>query len=233
MVVVCNEPPFVFLKTRKTAGTSIEMFLESAAGLKDEVAEVTHARVTPRGIVGKRLIPEAEETPDDATWFNHMPARTIRDGLGRDRWDRSLKFTAVRDPFARTVSQFNWRRLRRGLNRIADRDALQREMQKFLERGTFNDDTEVVTIDGRYVPDRTVRFERLADDMRGLCETLGLPFDPGHFPVTKSSEKVQAGHTVADHFTEASIRIVHERLRWIFDNFDYPDRPRTETKVSP
>ena len=58
MVAVSHSHKFIFLKTRKTAGTSIEMLLEPLCTEPNSVVTEERATsITRQGIVGRRLIP--------------------------------------------------------------------------------------------------------------------------------------------------------------------------------
>ena len=58
MTLVSHKHQFVFLKTRKTAGTSIEMLLEPFCAPPGHVpVERTEGMVTPHGVIGHRLQP--------------------------------------------------------------------------------------------------------------------------------------------------------------------------------
>lgn len=218
---------FIFLKTRKTAGTSVEMLLEPLCTPPGHVVqEVTEAVVSPSGIVGARLVAPA---PTRRTWYgkrlpvwrNHMTAKAIRDALGRRTWDRCVKISTVRNPFDRAVSQFHWNTRREGPRHPAE------AVDRFRDwvRGRWPDDFDVTHLRARYVIDRAIRFERLREDIEALAADLGLPVDLSSLPHAKSLGHARKGIAVADYYDAESVEIVRRRMRWVFDNHDYPETP--------
>ena len=76
-MLVSHKHRFIYLKTRKTGGTSTEMALEPfARGDEAPVTERTLAVVSDAGIVGSRM--EDRQAREEGTWRNHMTAREIR-----------------------------------------------------------------------------------------------------------------------------------------------------------
>ena len=102
-MLVSHRKNFIFTKTVKTAGTSVEAYFEKWC-MPDGEWQPLHVReeyVSDAGIIGKRA-----DKPSDATWYNHMSAYNIRHLLGDDAWREYFKFTAVRNPFDKLVSGF-------------------------------------------------------------------------------------------------------------------------------
>ena len=82
-MIVSHEHRFIFVKTRKTAGTSIEVFLSKFAG-DDAIVTPTIPAVEghqPRNYNPTRLAMISRLHLGREYW-NHMPARKIRARLG-------------------------------------------------------------------------------------------------------------------------------------------------------
>jgi Sulfotransferase family len=102
-----HEKKFIFLKTRKTAGTSVEIFFERFCLPLCQFQE-SHdidQKITDAGIVGGR----AEWFSKRPDFYNHMPASEIRNKLGREIFDTYYRFCTMRNPFDKVVSHFWWR----------------------------------------------------------------------------------------------------------------------------
>jgi hypothetical protein len=102
-MLVSHRKNFIFTKTVKTAGTSIESYFEQWC-MPDGQWHQSHAReehVSDAGIIGKR-----SGTPSDSTWYNHMSAYNICKLIGPDIWNSYFKFTVVRNPFEKVVSGY-------------------------------------------------------------------------------------------------------------------------------
>lgn len=217
MVLVSHTHQMIFLKTRKTAGTSVEMLLEAATGLgPDPALESRTAAVSDQGILGFRMLPRDERTELDRTWQPHTPARKLRKFLGREVWDKYLKITCVRNPFDRVISHFHWSRL---YATGPDREDSHANFAKFV-RDTWNDDRKVVMIGDTFAPDILIRYEHLAEDLNHLSARTGLSLDPSALPQTKVHRHKRLG-AIADYYTEELAQIVRTRLAWMFDAGGY------------
>ena len=102
-MLISHRKRFIFIKTVKTAGTSVESYFEKYCMPEGEWQEA-HTRdeyVSEEGIIGYRG-PDASSS----TWYNHMSAQKLLDLAGRDIWDSYFKFTVIRNPFDKLISAF-------------------------------------------------------------------------------------------------------------------------------
>ena len=220
MVLVLHSHEIVYLKTRKTAGTSVEMLLQSAGRLGEQpVRESTHAVLSDEGIVGMRKVHPKIRTPLDKIWNNHMPAARIRDELGAERWASYTKLACVRNPFDRVISQFHWRRS--GDANVSERDLVS-EFRDFAKTD-WADDNDVVLIDGAFVPDRLIRFEHLSDDLQSLSDATGLSLSIKELPHTKNRQSRRGDLTTGDYYDRRSADAVRTKMRWAFEHCGYAE----------
>src|SRR3954470_18982868 len=102
-MIVDHEHKFIFVKTRKTAGTSIEVFLAPLLrpdAIVTPVADVDHgarnfmdATRRYRSVVMGSRVWEMRRDVERQRWFyNHMPARLIRARLGKRIWNSYFTF---------------------------------------------------------------------------------------------------------------------------------------------
>lgn len=234
MVLVSFDKEFVFLKTRKTAGTTVEMCLEPAyAPSRGPVKEKTKSRVTKQGIVGSRL--SGLRHPkwlfrNSNRWRNHMPAEEVREAIGDDRFDRYTKITSVRNPFDRCVSLFHYRNpdLVRGGADFAEIHAAFRD---FILQVNWPGDVETTHVRGRFCVDRVIRFESLAEDIRAVAAEMGVQLQEGAVPHTKSTASARKAHATADYYDRETTEKVKSKMAWVFDHYGYPVTPE-EAKVA-
>jgi hypothetical protein len=212
MVLVSHTHQLIFLKTRKTAGTSVEMLLEAATGLgPNPPVESRASAVNDKGAVGFRMLPIERMTDQDRLWGPHTPARKLRRILGQDIWDRYLKVACVRNPFDRMISLFHWSQTYKP---AAERDESHDGFAAFM-RGNWQDDSKVVMIGDTFVPDILLHYETLKDDLNALAHRTGLDFDPDTLPHTKALAHKRLG-SLAEYFTDELVDIVRTRLNWMF-----------------
>ena len=107
-MLISHRKRFIYTKTVKTAGTSVESYFEPYC-MREGEWSFTHARpeyVSETGIIGIRSGEPLEL--QGATWWNHMPARTIRALIGEEIWNDYFKFCVVRNPFDAMVSAYRY-----------------------------------------------------------------------------------------------------------------------------
>lgn len=92
-MLISHRKKFIYTKTVKTAGTSVESYFEQYCMPEGEW-EFSHAReqyVREAGVIGYRGGDSAGKQ-----WFNHMPAVDIRDKTGNQIWDSYSACRSIR-----------------------------------------------------------------------------------------------------------------------------------------
>lgn len=181
-MIVSHKHRFIFLKTRKTAGTSVELALSRYCGPDDIITPVAAEDEVLRGRMGGRgpqnyALPLRMYAPRDwallalrgrrRVGYNHMPAPMVRRWVGEEVWKDYYKFTIERNPWDAAVSFYYWRT-------GSDRPAFP----EFVRSGALRElaeNSSIYSIEGEPVADRVCRFESLADDVREVGLELGLP----------------------------------------------------------
>lgn len=219
MVLVSHEKEFVFLKTRKTAGTSFEMMLEPwCAPPNHVVEEAAPEMVTEYGIVGARLTNKPGKKP---FWRNHIGAKHVAHYLGPERWDRYTKLTAVRNPFSRAVSQFYWQFVWRELEVPQDLDGNRTQFRDYIMSDMFNSDFHVAHVNKVYCIDMAFRLEDIDGSIKRIGEKLDLPLSKVMLPRTKENSHTKPNidfHALFEPDLEQEVR---EKEAWVFEHFGY------------
>lgn len=165
MTVISFQHNFIFIKTAKTAGTSIEVNLSAVAG--------DDAIVTPIIPPEPGHVPRNHSGPDGTVLFyNHMSAAEIRARLGAQRFDGMFKFCVEREPVEKCISYFHM--LRNSQAHNAD-GANRFDWDEFLARGELPTDVNRYAIDGRCAVDRILRYDALPGALEDLMAGLGVP----------------------------------------------------------
>ncbi len=81
-MIVSHQHRFVFLKTRKTAGTSVEIALSKICGPDDIISRISPEDEELRAAAGGRGPQNHESPPLVRRAFNHMPAQKVRKVAG-------------------------------------------------------------------------------------------------------------------------------------------------------
>lgn len=179
-MLISHSHRFIYIKTKKTAGTSVEVVLQRyclPAGI--EVSEKTDAIVSDAGVVGARLF-EGPLTPD---WYNHMPALEIADKVGPEIWNRYTKLCVVRNPWDKLVSWYYYHNADRATSMTAPQIAA--DFRRWLPDHLMTDAHLYRHVDGRLAVDFVLRFESLASDLAEAFRRLGIEDPPPPLPRLK------------------------------------------------
>lgn len=216
-MLVSHRRKFIYTKTLKTAGTSVESYFEPFC-MADGEWTPSHYReeyAAQTGIVGYRGM----AMPKNCTWWSHMPAALIRDRLGEAAWTTYFKFCVVRNPYEKALSTFYWRRSI-GTIQVEASDSDPVQFEHWLETAGPPIDRETYLIDGHFCLDAVVRYESLLDDLERTCATLEVPWVPASLPSFKAGVRPPNGKAAAV-YTQRSKDIVRTAYAFELDFFGY------------
>src|SRR4029453_8467383 len=111
-MLVSHRHRFIYTKTMKTAGTSVEVYFEPYC-MPAGTWQFSHHRsqqISDAGIIGFR---GPRQHRPEVKWWNHMPAATIRERVGPEVWDGYFKFCVIRNPFDKAISVFHFAKAHR------------------------------------------------------------------------------------------------------------------------
>jgi hypothetical protein len=205
LVIVSHEHGFVFMKTRKTAGTSVEIALSRVCGDDDVITPVADDDEVLRRAGGGRGPQNFESPPNlDRKAFNHMPVSMVRKMLGRKRFEAYLSFAIERNPWDAVVSLYHWR----------FRDTEPGDFPAYVASEaveTFaTKNQRIYRIKGEVAVDRVLRYESLADELAAVWKELDLPGRPD-LPHAKSGTRPR-GPSYRSYYDDAS----RERVAALF-----------------
>jgi hypothetical protein len=187
-VIVSHERKFIFLKTRKTAGTSLEIALSKHCGPQDVLAPINFDEAMRRDLSGRgaqnhakpvwklrpgqlyRYLKRGEQV---SLFTEHMTAVAARKRLGEKVWNDYFKFTVVRNPFDRMLSRYFWTMKARPENRG---DWQIESLDQFLryKAECVNENWLIYTQGDRLMVDDVVRFESFEADLARISARIGL-----------------------------------------------------------
>ena len=176
-MIVSHEHGFVFMKTRKTAGTSVEIALSRVCGDDDVITPVTDVDEALRRAQGGRGPQHFESPPHlERKAFNHMPVSMVRKMLGRKKFETYFSFAIERNPWDAVVSLYHWRSF------DAEPGAALPSFGDYVASdavATFaTRNQRIYRIKGEVAVDRVLRYESLDSDLAAVWKELGLPGTP-------------------------------------------------------
>lgn len=216
-MLVSHRLKFIYTKTTKTAGTSIESYFEPYC-VDQPDWQALHFRdehVSAAGIIGYR----GTGRPAQCTWWNHMPAALIRQRLGEAIWSSYFKFCAVRNPYDKAISHFYFLR-DQGRIQIEDGMSEQEQFEHWLVQSGPLIDRDKYLIDGRLCMDHFVRYEHLQTDLQAVCERLGIDWQPERLATFKAGIRPPTA-TARAMYSPRSREIVSAAYAYELDFFGY------------
>jgi hypothetical protein len=183
-MIVCHEYRYIFLKSRKTAGTSVEIALAKFCGPRDVITRISRKDERTRRGLGYRgaqnfWIPITDYTGADwrklltsgqpAFLRNHLPAEVVRGRIGAEVWDSYYKISIERNPWDKAISLYYW-----FTRTMPERPSLL----EFLNMPQFQNalsNYAIYSIDGAVAADHVIRYENLDAEIEQLAARLKLP----------------------------------------------------------
>jgi hypothetical protein len=200
-MIVAFSRKFIFVKTRKTAGTSIEIALSrfcdegdiiTPISPVDEAVRRQHGGRPPQNYCGddaaERRFCAAIESGNLAeiktagrlarrtrNFCNHMPAPAIAHNISAAFWDDAFKFTIDRHPYEKAVSLAHY-----GFERFVRNNAgvsFDRYLDLVVKRGKYRN-FDLYSENGLPVVDEVLKYEELPECFTLLKERIGIDISP-------------------------------------------------------
>ena len=239
-MIASFEHGFIFIKTRKTAGTAIELVLGSLCGDADIITPVhpddekirqangwrgpqnfhvgpasasDHEGVLERGD-GADYQEMMKGHPNGNEYYNHMPASLARQMLGEAFWQKAHTWTIERHPYEKAVSQAYFKMWFMG-RPAADFQAVLDELIALDEI----DNRDLYTIDGRVALDEIIRQEDLPGSFNAVLAKSGLRFDSA-LPRAKTVQRTDR-RPAAEILTDRQKKAIYGSCRETFELLAY------------
>jgi len=182
-MIISHKHKFIFIKCRKTAGTSVEISLSKLCGLDDIITPIMEDDEKIRGDLGfpgaqNYHKPKSEwsygerwrhfktgEKPQ--RFYHHISAKEITKFVSKEVWNSYFKFTVERNPFDKVASFYFWRKAQERYDSVSD---------FMLDGGIFQMESYDLYSIGRLpAVDKIYKYEDLSFFEKDLTERLNLP----------------------------------------------------------
>ena len=214
-MIVSYSHRFIFVRTRKVASTSVEMFLSQFCDEQDIITPLTPGEETLRHNIKPRnfripgcgrarvlrIVGELVGRPaiGHGGFYNHMPAKEIRRLIGEQAWNDCYKISIERNPWDRQVSLYNWH--------YRDRDP-KPSFDRFI-RSPFHrkisPNFDTYAIDGKIAADHVCRYESLEEDLSFVLKQIGID---ARVELPRAKSSFRAGRHWRDYYTPKTRDIV-------------------------
>lgn len=224
-MIISHTHKYIFIKSTKTAGTSIEAALSNYCAGNDIV--------TPLGDFAFNRDESGawvHKSMNEGHYKQHDDALTIKNSLPPEIWDGYFKFSIARNPWERTLSRFFWnhrndptlkakKRFYHHLGVPFDELAPARKaFIRFLKEQEWDTNDRFYTLGGKLCVDFVIRYEHLADDLRQVCVRVGLP--ELTLPHLKSGMR-KKDHHYSEYYDDETRALVAERHQCDTELFGY------------
>ncbi len=191
-MIVSHKHRYIFIRTEKTAGTSIEIALSKYCGPDDIITRMRHKDEITRQMLGYRgpqnyIIPFSKYSLRDLltsiydrrriVFYHHASAEFIKKYVDKDVWNSYFKFCFERNPWDKVISWYYWR------YRNDPRPSLSAFVQS--QEANIIKGFDLYTISSELVVDKVFLFEQLDEAMKEIYNRVCLPEIPSP-PRTKS-----------------------------------------------
>jgi hypothetical protein len=202
-MVISHQFKFIFIKTAKTAGTSIEVFLSGVCDPKDiftPFSQPEDAHI-PRNYQGLfNPIPELitrmkisghfrgagfRSTILDflskRRFYHHIPGWQIRERIKKRKWEEYFKFCVERNPWDKVVSGWNWYN-RKYATRISLDEYLVLLQSRIQAKKSgvgvypYNYLNYIDPVSGKIIIDHIIQYEHLNESLTNIFTKIGIPF---------------------------------------------------------
>ena len=233
-MIVSHKHKFIFMKTMKTASSSMEIALSEVLGPDDILTparpDLDDMRKTGQGGQNFRL--KHPDVPKIALWrkllgrperyyhptigyYEHMPAWRVRRYLGEEIWNSYYKFAFERNPWDRQVSFYHYK------TRALAKDKML-NFEQFLAKGkrVQVSNWSNYSIDNEVVLDFVGRYENIGADFDHVLDAIGLG---GKISLPKANigQTKPEGARYQDYYNDETRRIVADWSAGEIKYFDY------------
>lgn len=215
-MILSHQAKFIFIKPKKVAGSSVELYLSKFCGPDDIITPLSPGEEDHR--LGRReqnwRLPHHRRSRllrligpafNRYTWgyegyHQHMPAREVKRRAGDGIWNSYVTFAIERNPWDRQVSMYHWHYRnkpdRPSFDRFVTDSGLRKTMKNF----------EIYEIDGKVGVDFVCRYDRLDQDLAEVLGRCGIT-DEGGLPRAKGKFRPKEKHW-RDYYTDETRAII-------------------------
>jgi len=221
-MIISHTHKFIFIKSFKTAGTSVESILSTHCSGDDIVTPLNdyrHNRDENDQLIQQSMNAE-EYIQLNLPNLQHVDALTIKNRVTPEVWSNYCKISIARNPWDRTVSNFYWEKRKDPMlnpkkqfyhylgvpfNEIGQ---LRKLFSEFIKSDKSPNNDSFYTIDDQLCVDFVIRYETLVEDYSEICKKLELPART--LPRLKGGIR-QGRYHYSDYYDQESKALVAER----------------------
>lgn len=189
-MIICHSRKFIFVKSMKVAGTSLEIALSKYCGPGDILSPFGQKDEEKRRVLGytggqNNMVPWREKTLKDwarlilrqkrrRLYYSHDTAQKIKSTVPQSVWENYLKIAVVRNPFDYAISRYFWE-IKRAAQRPNSTPLPAFHVWLTANPEILLENQRITHIDGKCAVDVMIRYEHFETDLTALSTKMKLP----------------------------------------------------------
>ena len=211
-MIISHKHKFIFFKTRKTAGSSLQVALAEHCGQEDIITGQYRLGIDDNSHSAGLNMDKFFTT------HPHPELAEVRAFLGEEIWNSYFKFAFVRNPFDIAVSRYHWDMK----GKLGIQDTSVEGFRNWVKQGGLfdKDRAHLYITNGKSVElDFIGYYENLEEDVQYICDKINIP--SLSLPSLKGGFRDNSSYTdFYDEATEQSVRsFFSEDFRLLGYNF--------------
>jgi hypothetical protein len=217
-MIISHKYKFIFIKTSKTAGTSIELLLEQLCAQEDIITPIYPEieEHKPRNYSGFHIpildpftttIPELKNSVHHLmkgmVFYNHIPASLVKTRVSNHIWNSYYKFSVERNPWDKTLSHYHM---------LKHRNGGELSLDEYFDNGRFCLNIQKYTdLAGKLIVDKVIKYENLNEEINQIFKHLKIP------STGKLTKKAKASYrTDRSDYKDVMVHAQKEIIEYIF-----------------
>jgi hypothetical protein len=219
-MIISHKYKFIFIKSRKTGGTSVEVSLAMQCGKDDIITGITdYSKKSDENFY-------VHSSRNYEGFNRHIKPDKIRVKIGDKIWNSYFKFTIVRNPWDFAVSMYKWQQFKNSREylptfiKIKVKKSIRKIKKNFFKPGPYLELLKIISlIFNKYKANKKLRnFDNFVKEFSGKIKNTGFYFD--------SDGKPLADYYIRFEELEEGYKKVCEILK-----IPYQKLPRLKTKL--
>ena len=209
-MIISHKYKFIFIKTRKTAGTSIEYNLSEYLGKNDVITPSSEARYLAQNYYFETKISNFFKFLNLKNLSNffkkkindHIHADELKNIIDRNIYNNYFKFCVEREPVDKCISYYFMRKN----SSTSSIDKKKMTWEQFVKKKRFPVDTNLYIEDDILLVDKIIKYENLEQELYSILSKLGL----NNFRIENSKN---------NSTREKEPLVTHEHKKIIYEKF--------------
>ena len=196
---------FIFIKTRKVAGSSIEKFLRD---MHEHPSDYVHAGMPPENLEPVNMKKTKNKKIEHAGW-------KLIGKLYPNEWQSYYKFTVERNSWDKVVSTYFWQQ-KNGPWDIKQFDDYIKTQRKLFDRNDWG----LYTKNDKLLVDSVIQYNNLDKDFSRIANELQIPYNNELKKIYLKSN-IRKNSDYKSMYTEETKEIIAEVFAKPINHFDY------------